>query len=53
VSPRARAAARSSFLDIALVEPPKIVVQPLVGRADSCSEWLVSELRLPPAVAST
>ncbi len=31
---RARAAARSAFLDIALVQPPQIVVQPLVGRAD-------------------
>ena len=31
---RARAAARSAFLDIALVEPPQIVVQPLAGRAD-------------------
>src|ERR1700686_3831634 len=31
---RARAAARSAFRDIALVEPPQIVVQPLVGRAD-------------------
>ncbi|MFZ3327261.1 MAG: hypothetical protein WA231_15840, partial [Methylocella sp.] len=31
---RARAAARSAFLDIALLEPPQIVVQPLAGRAD-------------------
>jgi len=29
---RARTVARSAFLDIALVQPPQIVVQPLVGR---------------------
>src|SRR5208282_5161033 len=28
---RARAAARSAFLDIALIEPPKIIIQPFIG----------------------
>jgi hypothetical protein len=30
----ARAAARSSFLDIALVEPPQIIIQPFIGGAN-------------------
>src|SRR3984893_2758388 len=42
----ARAAARSAFLDIALVQPPQIVGQPPVGRADEILQRVPREVAI-------
>jgi hypothetical protein len=42
----ARAAARSAFLDVALVQPPQIVVQPLVGQADEILQRVPREVAI-------